>query len=66
MRTGFGAAEQGNGCQHPMNMRSTLHGFGQKADEVREFFCRTCQTKVNLDELERQKEQQRALPDSES
>jgi hypothetical protein len=38
-------------CKHPEGHRSSLHGFGQRSGDVRTFFCRMCQTHVDLDEL---------------
>lgn len=42
-------------CVHPSSMRSTLHGFGQREQDVRKFFCRACQQEVDLDRLESQR-----------
>lgn len=38
-------------CPHPENMRSTLHGFGQKQQDIGTVFCRQCQQHVDLRKL---------------
>lgn len=48
----LGESGGGGECDHPEQERTTLHGFGQRADSVRKFYCRKCQRYIDLDELQ--------------
>lgn len=47
MRSGFGGSANGP-CKHPQNQRRTLHGFGQRPEDVKQFFCTGCQQHVDI------------------